>query len=1054
MGMFKRNEGAITVYICILVSIMLILTGVLVDGARARVAESQVQNVTEAAANSLLANYNNILKEWFGLMAMSESNPAVLEEELMYYLNRNLMTELGAEKKNLSDASWDYAKKFLNVENKYESVRFLDMYDYRVEEVKALPLYNLAENEVLRAQIVDYMKYRAPETLGEEFLEKLNVFKSYKKQAKVLSSKLELDKSMDEISGLLAKLYKEIEKVNLYDKDTFKVMLDRTCNRICVKLSREEVHLEYKKEMEEADKALKEHRKSDSYKNDKQRLEKERRLAKDRSEKDDINQLIADLDEPYLSMFTTAEEEEGEARKDYFLCEELAEEAIDEILKDIEEYTSYNEAALKIAETIKEKSADMKDKKIADFKAQIEDDNSDFAEKMRQEIKRIEAQVSKDSMEHLVKKFTQNSNILKDLHKILKEMELKTKSVDPNSPNAINPEELRGMSKEFKDSIIPVDSLYSNYLVKYSKVSHEEFPVDKIVAGEKNVEDPRDASMDLVKGSDNPLNSLDSLEIHDDFKEIMKGLPSGDGAKINSEEILEAFLGENYDYILESLGAKDDSKVEDPKIEGTQKLIEKMNFKNDDDNSLSGGLGILGTLIEILENGLETVRDEIFVDEYALGTFNNYLSTKDLKVKDGNTISQVDLRLRNRSDRKPYLYFENEIEYIIEGSGNEKSNVSSVQNRILLIRFTLNTLHIYLDPAKMKNVYSIAGAIAGIGGPLVGAFAVHLIAALIVMGWSMAESIIDLKLLTQGESVAIFKTSKSWILSAQGGLNKLQEKITDTVVEGVKDYSKEFLNDKIDVLEGDLKGYTANVKDTINVKIDNIVEKVFEPVENALNNADKTIKDEYSQLTENLENELLNTSNESMNTITKKIYEISQEEYQKTKGEIENKLTMPLDKAKAEIDEIKQSIKNTVDEKISGMEETINEEIRKAAKEGKEGLNNYIDSFGDKNPTTTIVNNNFKASILSFNYEEYLRLLLLATNKDKKITRIQDLIQLQMVKMTDNKDFKLSNCNTHVGVITNVSMKYFFMTQAFVTNELKTEELDRHNLYVMLFKGY
>jgi hypothetical protein len=59
-----------------------------------------------------------------------------------------------------------------------------------------------------------------------------------------------------------------------------------------------------------------------------------------------------------------------------------------------------------------------------------------------------------------------------------------------------------------------------------------------------------------------------------------------------------------------------------------------------------------------------------------------------------------------------------------------------------------------------------------------------------------------------------------------------------------------------------------------------------------------------------------------------------------------------------------------------------------------------------------------------------------------------------MAKMTDNKDFKLSNCNTHVGVVTIVSMKYFFMTQPFVTKELKTEELDRHNLKVMLFKGY
>ncbi len=1053
MGIFKRNEGAITVYICILISIMLVLTGVLVDGARARVAESQVQNVTEAAANSLLANYNNILKEWFGLMAMSENNPGVLEEELMYYLNRNLMTELGAEKKNLSDASWDYAKKFFNIENKYESVRFLDMYDYRLEEVKAVPLYNLAENEVLRAQIVDYMKYRAPEILAEEFLEKINVFKSYKKQAKVLSSKLELDKSMDEISKELAKLYDKIKQVNSYDQDGFKKMLDTAGDRILIKLSKEKVYIEYKKATEEVEKALSEHRKSDTYISERQRLREELKLAEDKSEKDEIRQQIDDLDEPYLSMLNTAEEEEEDAKNEYLFCRNSAKNAIDAVFDYIKEYSSYNEAAIKIAERIKENCADMKDKKIGDLKAQIKDDNSDFAEKMRQEIKRIEAQVSKESMQHLVDKFTENKNMLEELNKTLVGLELYDIHLDPDSPSAINTEEFGYIMKEFKASILPVEKLYSNYLVKYSKVSYEEFPVDNTSTGEEKVKDPRDASKNLVVGSDNPLKTIEAPEAHEDFKEVRKGLPSG-GAKIDSEEILKAFLGENYDFALKAIGAKDDTEGKEPEVGEPKDIIEKMNFKNDDSESLSGGLGILATLIEILENGLETVRDEIFVDEYALGTFNNYLSTKDLKVKDGNTISQVDLRLRNRSERKPYMYFENEIEYIIGGSDNEKTNVSNVQSKILLIRFTLNTLHIYLDPVKMKDVYTIAGSIAGIGGPLVAAFAVHLIAALIVMGWSMAESVFDLKLLMKGESVPIFKTSKNWILSAQGGLNKLQEKITDTVVDGAKEYSKEFLNDKIDGIEGDLKSYTANIKDTINVKIDNIVEKVFEPVDNALNDADKTIKDTYSQITENLENELFNTSNESMNIITKKIYEIAQEEYQKAKGEIQNKLTMPLDKAKAEIEKIKQSIKNTVDEKVSGMEEAINKEIRKAAQEGKEKLNGYIDSFGDKNPTSTIVNNNFKASVLSFNYEEYLRLFLLTTNRNEKITRIQDLIQLQMVKMTGNEEFKLSNCNTHVGVITNVSMKYFFMTQAFVTKELKTEELDRHNLYVMLFKGY
>lgn len=1052
MGIFKRNEGAITVYICIIISILLVLTGVLVDGARARVAQTQVQSVTEAGANSLLANYNNILKEWFGLMALSENNPSVLEEELIYYLNKNLMTELGAEKKNLSDTSWDYSKKFLNVENKYEDVSFLDMFDYRVEDVRVLPLYNLAENEVLRAQIVDYMKYRAPEILGEEFLEKINVFKSYKKQANLLSSKLEIDKNLDNISKELGELSKKIKYVNSFNQEAFKEELLHVRHKIIIKMGKQKEYLDAQKLTKEAAKKLSEHRKSDSYKSQKKALQEKLALAKDDSEKDSIREQIDDLDEPYKGKLDDAEEEEKDAKNMYKFVEKEAKNSIDEMFVYIKVFPDYNKEAKEKAEYIKGKCAEMKTQ-IEKLKKEMEGDNSDFAEKMRQEIKRVENQASEESMEHLIKKFDNNEKIIKNLIEILEDYKLYDMPEDISFLDDFNSERFAIKKDTIEYLVLDIETLYKNYIIKYSKVSYEEFPIDETTKSEEKVEDPRDASKDLMKGSDNPIKTIEAPEDHEDFKEISKELPSG-GAKINSEEILEAFIGDNYDFVMDAIGIDDKEKNEDEKNADPNDIIDNMDFDKDSSDSLTGGLSLISTLIKALEDGLEVLRDEIFIDEYALGTFNNYLSTKELKVKEGNTISQVDLRLRSRSDRKPYMYFENEVEYIIGGSVNEKLNVVNVMSKILLIRFTLNTLHIYLDPAKMKEVYTIASYIAAATGPFIGAFTLPLVSILIVMSWSMAESIFDIKLLMQGESVPIFKTSNNWILSAEGGLKKLQEKITGTVVDGAKEYSKEFLNNKIDLAADNLEGQTANIKDTINAKVENIVEKVFEPVDTALNGADKTIKDTYSELTTSLENELFNTENDEMNLIAKKIYEIAQEEYQKAKDEIQNKLTMPIDKAKAEIEKIKQSIKDTVNTKISGMEDMINKKIKEAAKKGKGDLNKYIDSLGNKSSQSVAINNNFKASILSFNYEEYLRLLLLATNKDKKIVRIQDLIQLQMVKMTDNEDFKLCQCNTHVGVLTNVSMKYFFMTQSFVKKEVKTEELDRHKLNLMLYKGY
>jgi len=1031
---------------------MLVLTGVLVDGARARVAEAQVQSAVEACANSLLANYNNILKEWFGLMALSENNPSVLEEELLYYLNNNLMTELGTEKKNAGDKSWDYLKKFLDIDNKYEDVKFLDMYDYRVDYLKIAPLYNLAENEVLRAQIVDYMKYRAPEQLGEEFLEKINVFRSYKKQAKILSSKLEIDKSLGSVSEELGRLSAEIKKVNTYDGKILKEKLGEIAESIAVKVGKEKIYKEMTKKRNEAQKRLEEHRNSDEYKSEMQILRERFLLEEDPVEKEILLQQIEDLDEPFKQELEEAKENEKQAKNEYDFCANSTKKRIEDLFTYLKSFEDYNKNAEKRASEVKKKTKEIKEK-INELKEQISGDNSDFAEKIRQELKKIDNQISENSMNHLINKFSDNKSIIGDLTKILKEKNLKDINEDSEGVSSFEADDYLFMLEYIKKEIVKTEELYLSHISKYSKVTYEEFPVDEITPKSEEVEDPRSAAKDLIKDSENPLKSIEAPESHEDFEEIKKDLPSG-GAKINSKKILEAFIGENYELVAKAIGLEDNP---DPSGESSDKslevssIIDNMDFENDKNDSIIGGLNLITSLIDILENGLETIRDEIYIDEYALGTFNNYLSFKEFNT-DKSTISQVDLRFRNRSERKPYMYFENEIEYIIGGSDNEKSNIYIVMADILIIRFTLNTLHILLDPAKMKDVASVVNYIAAFTSPLVAAFLVPLLTILIVMSWAMAESVIDLKLLMKGESVPIFKTSSNWILSVEGGLNKIKEKITGTLAEVGKEYAKHAVDTKIDSLENSLKNSMESIKDTINTKVDNIVEKFFEPAENALSSADKMIKDNYSYITSSLENELSGIANDDMNAIVKEIYKIAEEEYKKVKEDIQSKLTMPIDKAREEIDNIKQSVKDTVSGKISGMEETINRKISDYAKESKEKLNKYIDSFGKKDSTG--VYNNAKASALSFNYEDYLRLLLLMTDRNEKITRIQDLIQLQMIKMTGNKDFKLSHCNTHVGVITKVSIKYFFMTQAFVKKELKTEEKDRHSLYIVLFKGY
>lgn len=93
-------------------------------------------------------------------------------------------------------------------------------------------------------------------------------------------------------------------------------------------------------------------------------------------------------------------------------------------------------------------------------------------------------------------------------------------------------------------------------------------------------------------------------------------------------------------------------------------------------------------------------------------------------------------------------------EYIVGGKKSDKANLESVLNRILLIRTVVNFAAIYRDTAKKGEAYAAAAAIVGFTGmePLI-----RLTQTLIIIAWSMVESLTDIAGLLQDRDVPLIK---------------------------------------------------------------------------------------------------------------------------------------------------------------------------------------------------------------------------------------------------------------------------------------------------------
>ena len=125
--------------------------------------------------------------------------------------------------------------------------------------------------------------------------------------------------------------------------------------------------------------------------------------------------------------------------------------------------------------------------------------------------------------------------------------------------------------------------------------------------------------------------------------------------------------------------------------------------------------------------------------EYALSVFGNHVDG----AKEGH-------------------FFGNEVEYLIVGGFNDKSNysngVTGVKDRLRLIRLAMNNLSLIKDPKKMAIVEEIALVIAAVTGET----SYEAVKWGLVEAWAAAETGNDLVLFEHGDKVEFIKSPSQW----------------------------------------------------------------------------------------------------------------------------------------------------------------------------------------------------------------------------------------------------------------------------------------------------
>lgn len=164
---------------------------------------------------------------------------------------------------------------------------------------------------------------------------------------------------------------------------------------------------------------------------------------------------------------------------------------------------------------------------------------------------------------------------------------------------------------------------------------------------------------------------------------------------------------------------------------------------------------------------------------------NDKESLSEIGINKGLFSEYVIEHFGNKRNNKENTALEYETEYVISGKKTDKENLESVINRIITIRMGLNYISLLKDASKKAETYALATSIIGFTGqPIL----IKIVQLLIMSAWSMAESLIDVKVLLNGKKIATIKSGNDWNLSLEGLKNFAPDLVEGTENEKGMNY--------------------------------------------------------------------------------------------------------------------------------------------------------------------------------------------------------------------------------------------------------------------------
>lgn len=778
--LWHNCKGAVTVMVSLLLIPAILITGTGVDLARIYSARSTLQDANQLAANSALASYNALLQDLYGLFGImqDDENFASMVDE---YIKLAVFGEDGVGDNLASDEG---------------SFALLSGSNLDPGSITPEPGKHLKNPAVLRRQIEEYAKFRAPAIIVSEVLDRLKVFDKVQEDARVIKKKMDVDDRVEEVDKLYRQVYQCIDDIKLCE------ITETSATNSATAVS-QDIHKKAAAMSDVWDHYLE--------------LLIEQQKTEEKIEQ--LKQELAAISTDDEAGRTAKQEEINEQEKNLD-----GDEGINKAIeKDKEEYERY-------ANDLSKLSTDWKN-----LRTSYTETLMDYAEDILPELKSLckEAEDAKDDLDTKIQELETALNSGKCSNELKEGLTEPPKNEDDTPVQNADGSNMKSVLDQYKDLLEYELTDMANAMVSGEKMSEFEGDVKQVVNTILLLENDTvlgDYNLDAFKSKEYVLSEFPlpetPMETEKKLNSILKGSPTTykpakPGFKQFNDPMFDEFHNREFFEELEGLygeGKGDDKGKSNVKNSVTKIFSEAkkkfaslfVRFNPDGAEKLPGALNDsnpntgsdFGTndkydwskedqgknelkesmdsdFLSILANAGDAMGNKILLMVYDTEMFSDYSTPGEAEIKGGKAqkINMAGIPLGTEVN----YYFQSELEYLYNGDLSDAiANLKSVAGMIFLIRFVFDYVASFSVSSVNTLVNSIKTALAWTGP-----FAI-LTGELARLAVSLGESALDVQRLRRGDEVAIYKTN-TWKFSVDGLINMVAEEISNAAVQSALD---------------------------------------------------------------------------------------------------------------------------------------------------------------------------------------------------------------------------------------------------------------------------